>query len=144
VPGLFWSGVLVHAFGLVHAVLAAITLVLIGKFNYSAPVLQLQKHMATLRRVYAINAIACSAPWAVMWVPVLATFIGLNPANAALPWLQLNLILGVSGALFIYALAWFVHRRTKREGRESGFLGTSNAIRRSRELLGEIAEFERG
>lgn len=147
VPGLFWSGLLVHAFGVAHVALAGITLALIGTFDYSAPVLRIQKQMAQLRRVYAINANVCGAPWWVMWLLVVLAFAGLGevePAAGTPLWIQLSLALGVAGWLATYALGWFAHRRARRAGREGGLIDESDAIRRGRALLDEIAEFERG
>ena len=147
VPGLFWSGVLVHAFGVAHVALGGITLGLVGTIDYSAPVLRIQKQMARLRSVYAVNANVCGPPWWVMWVLVVVAFAGLGPADPAggTPlWIRLALALGVAGWLATYALAWLVRRRARRAGREGGLVEDSGAIRRGRALLDEIAEFERG
>lgn len=146
VPGLFWSGVLVHAFGVAHVALAGITLGMIGTFDYSAPVLRIQKQMARLRCVYAASANVCGAPWWVMWVLVVVAFAGLgrvDPAAGTPLWIQISLALGVAGWLGTYALSWLSSRRARRAGREGGLLDESGAIRRGRALLDEIAEFER-
>ena len=109
--------------------------------------LRIQKQMARLRSVYAVNANVCGAPWWVMWVLVVVAFAGLGPADPAggTPlWIRLALALGVAGWLATYALAWLVRRRARRAGREGGLVEDSGAIRRGRALLDEIAEFERG
>ena len=147
VPGLFATGIVLHAFGVVTMVMAIITMSLIGTMDYTAPVLKIQKRFALLRRFHAINATVCGAPWWVMWVLVVVAFAGLGPADPAggTPlWIRLALALGVAGWLATYALAWLVRRRARRAGREGGLVEDSGAIRRGRALLDEIAEFERG
>jgi len=146
VPGLFWTGVLVHAFGVAHAALAGITLGLVGSIDYSAPVLRIQKQMARLRRFHAVNSNVCGAPWWVMWVLVVVAFAGLGEARptAGTPlWIQLSLALGIVGWLGTYALAWWARRRARIAGRDGGLVDESLSIRRGRALLDELAEFER-
>jgi hypothetical protein len=147
IPGLFWAGVLVHAFGVAHVALAGITLGLIGTIDYAAPVLRIQKQMARLRCFYSFNANVCGAPWWVMWVVVVIAFAGLgqvDPAAGTPLWIQLNLALGLVGWLATYAWSWTASRRARQAGRDDGLLEESGAIRRGRALLDEIAEFERG
>ncbi len=146
VPGLFWAGVLVHAFGVAHVAFAGLTLGLIGTIDYSAPVLRIQKQMARLRCFHGVNAHACGAPWWVMWVLVVVAFAGVGEAKpvAGTPaWIQASLALGVVGWLGTYAWSWIAHRRARAQGGHGGLVDESGAIRRGRALLDEIAAFER-
>ena len=143
VPGLFWAGIAVHAFGVAHAALAGITLGLSGTIDYSAPVVHIQKQMARLQRFYAFNANVCGAPWMVMWLPVTVAFAGLGPEDpvAGTPgWIRLSLAVSGLGLVAMYAWNWRTRRRARRGGR--GF-DESGAIRRGRALLDELAELER-
>jgi len=78
VAGLLVAGIAVHAFGVLTILGATATLVLAGRVDYAAPVLQIQRQLAALLRVYALNAGLCGAPWWIMWVPVVVAFAGLG------------------------------------------------------------------
>ena len=101
--GLLISGVLVHAFGLLHVVMAGITLGLAGTIDYAAPVLRIQKQLARLLKVYVFNANLCGAPWWILWVLVVIAVAGLNPATAQTqtpPWIWISLALGTVCLLY--------------------------------------------
>ncbi|MGY1519887.1 hypothetical protein [Luteimonas sp. A482] len=149
VPGLLASGLLVHAVGLMTAVMAAMTITFSASIDYSAPVLRIQKKMATLLRLQALNSGLCGAPWWIMWLPVVLAFAGLgevDPAAGTPAWIAASLAVGIAGLLGTWAwAAW----RTKRAGRASAD-GTgcrsndgSDGIRRGQRLLDELARFER-
>lgn len=145
VPGLFASGLLVHAFGVATAVFAAITLVLLGTVDYSAPVLKIQKRMTLLRRFYGLNALLCGLPWWIMWLPVVVAFAGLDaqdPAAGTPAWVRASLAISVAGLLATAGGAWILHRRARAAGR-GGLLDESPSLRRGAETLDEIAGMER-
>ncbi|MBB1472554.1 hypothetical protein H5368_05885 [Luteimonas sp. MC1782] len=152
VAGLFASGILVHAFGVLNIALAGITLGLVASIDYSAPVLRIQQQMARLLRVYGINANAAGLPWWIMWVLVVVAVSGLGatPAAAATPaWIQASLAVGVAGLLGTWLYAW----RRRRNPALPGAATDANAhpcvadggdgIRRGQQILDEIARFER-
>ncbi|MBB6598726.1 hypothetical protein [Luteimonas sp. MC1825] len=152
VAGLFASGILVHAFGVLNIALAGITLGLVASIDYSAPVLRIQQQMARLLRVYGINANATGLPWWIMWVLVVVAVSGLGatPAAAATPaWIQASLAVGVAGLLGTWLYAW----RRRRNPALPGAATDANAhacvadggdgIRRGQQILDEIARFER-
>ncbi|KAF1686521.1 hypothetical protein B1992_08215 [Pseudoxanthomonas broegbernensis] len=144
VPGLFWSGLLVHAFGVAHAALAGITLGLLGTIDYAAPVLRIQKQLSRLRGFHVFNAAVCGAPWWIMWLPVVVAFAGFGTRGQPGPtpgWVAISLAIGVAGLLATYALAWRAHRRARSRNAAGPF--DNAGVERARALLGEIAEFER-
>ena len=146
VPGLFWSGILVHAFGVAHAALAGITLGLVGTIDYAAPVVRIQKQLSRLDCFYAFNSNICGAPWMVMWLPVTLAVAGLSqvePAAGTPPWILASLLASVVGLLAIYAWSWRVRRRRRAGAGGGQAFDESGSIRRSRALLEELAEFER-
>lgn len=145
VPGLLATGILVHAFGIVTAAAAGITLGLIGSIDYSAPVLKIQKRMGVLMRFYALNANVCGAPWWIMWVLVVVAFSGLGEADprAATPaWIWISLAIGAVGLLATWAFMW---KRRHSPAADDGVCAADGAdgIRRSQRILDEIALFER-
>ncbi len=150
VPGLLAAGIIVHAFGVVTAVMAGLTVALAGSIDCSAPVLRIQKRMAQLLRLQTLNSSVCGLPWWVMWVLVVVAFSGLgevDPAAGTPAWIALSLGVGVAGLLGTWAWAAWSGRR----GRGSRLAAAvdrsvadgSDGIRRGQRLLDEIAEFER-
>src|SRR5690606_33872545 len=76
--GLLAAGIIVHAFGVLTAVMAGLVIALAASIDYSAPVLRIQKRMALLLRLQTLNSNACGLPWWVMWVLVVIAFAGLG------------------------------------------------------------------
>lgn len=143
VPGLFATGIALHALGVVTMVMAFITMGLIGSMDYTAPVLTIQKRFALLRRVHAVNTMVCGAPWWIMWLLVVAGFAGLgdvDPATGTPAWVAWSFFASVAGFLGTVAAVYWrgVRRPAADKGREE-----SVGIRRGRAVLDEIARFER-
>jgi len=145
--GLLISGILVHAFGLLHVIMAGLTLGLAGTINYDAPVLRIQKQFARLLKVYVLNANLCGAPWWILWVLVVIAVAGLNPNTAQVQtplWIWISLALGAGGWLGTWAWLW--HRRhapAKPAAEGEPCVGDGgDSIRRSQRVLDEIAAFE--
>lgn len=151
-PGLLITGLVVHAFGLLTLLAAVVTLVHMSRIDPAAPVLEIQRRLASLLRVYGINAALCGVPWWVMWILVVVAFAGLGevPATGGTPaWITWNLAIGVVGTLATWAYAW--HRRPRGQRGADSATGTTrdradgaDGIRRSQRLLAEISEFEAG
>ena len=74
VPHLLVSGLLVHAYGLAITILAGITLGMIRRIDYAAPVLGIQKQLAELRRFYIRNGMVAGLSWWLLWMPFMAMF----------------------------------------------------------------------
>ncbi|GGD37515.1 hypothetical protein [Pseudoxanthomonas indica] len=145
--GLLISGVLVHAFGLLHVVMAGITLGLAGTIDYAAPVLRIQKQLARLLKVYVLNANLCGAPWWILWVLVVIAVAGLNPATAQTqtpPWIWISLALGTVGWLGTWAWLWLRRNKPTQVNADGApCVGDGgDSIRRSQRVLDEIAAFE--
>lgn len=145
-PGLLISGILVHAFGVLHVAMGGLTLALIGTIDYAAPVLRIQKQMARLLKFYTLNANLCGAPWWILWVLVVIAFAGLNPqaVHAQTPaWIWISLVLGVVGWLGTWAWLWLRRKRPLPASGDGACVGDGgDGIRRSQRTLDEIAAFE--
>ena len=148
VTGLFATGLVVHAFGVLTVVLAALTIVLAATLDPEGPVLRVQKRLDLLLRLQTLNGVACGAPWAVMWLLVVVAFAGLghhNEAAAPTPaWIAWCFWIGILGTLLAWAWMW---RQYRRKDPDAGTFvpradGT-DSIRRSQRLVDEIARFER-
>lgn len=149
VAGLLAAGILVHAFGIITTVAAVITLALVGTIDYSAPVLKIQKQMATLLRFYTLNANVCGLPWWIMWVLVVVAFTGLgqvDPQAAAPAWIWISLAVGVLGLLGTWGFSLWKRRKPATErpaGEETCVADGADGIRRGQRILEEIARFEK-
>lgn len=150
VPGLLLGGVLVHAFGVANAVMAAITLCLAAGVDSAAPVLRIQRRMAVLRCVQALNAGVCAAPWWVMWIPVVVAIAGVQapgPETGNAPWLLASLAIGTAGLVATWGWSlwrWRRHRDLDMAPDATDAGDGCDGIGRAQRLLEEIARFERG
>lgn len=144
-PGLFATGILLHAFGIAHVAFAGIVAGLASTVDYAAPVLAIQKRLRLLLRVQMLNSNACGAPWWILWVLVVVGFAGLSPghaANAATPaWILASLAIGTIGMIATWV--W-----TARAARKPGSLHArmddgADGIRRNLHLFDDIERFER-
>ncbi len=144
VPGLFASGIALHAFGVLTVAMAALTIGLAAAIDYSAPVLVIQKQMARLLRFYTVNSNLCGAPWWVAWVLVVIAFAGLGGVDAAAPtptWILVSLVLGVVGTLATWG--WTLLRGARTRDASAPCADGGDGIRCSQRLLDEISSFER-
>ncbi len=144
VPGLFASGIALHAFGVLTVVMAALTMGLAALIDYSAPVLVIQKQMARLLRFYTVNSSLCGAPWWIAWVVVVIAVAGLGDVDAAAPtpaWILVSLVLGVVGTLATWG--WTLLRGERTRDASVTCADGGDGIRRGQRLLDEIAQFER-
>lgn len=144
IAGLLVSGIALHAFGVLTVAMAAATLVLAGTIDYAAPVVEIQKRMARLLRVFMLNAALCGAPWWVMWVFVVLGFAGLGEVDPQAPtpgWIWACLAIGGVGLLATWG--WFLRAEQRASDRPLAPMHDgADGIRSGRRLLDDIARFE--
>ncbi|MFT4196950.1 MAG: serine/threonine protein kinase [Pseudoxanthomonas sp.] len=141
------AGITMQAYGVAATALAGATLGRILAMDYAAPVLEIQKRLAALRRLYVVNGMVAGLPWWFLWVPVLMTLSGLANVDLyarapSMVWIGLGV-----GAAGLLATAWF-HRwsRSPRRPRLARALEDSlsgGSLRRARGFVDELAQFER-
>ena len=141
------AGVVMHLYGIAIIIIAGVTHGRLSRIDYSAPVLGIQKQLASLRKLYVIGGMCVGLPWWLLWVPAaMMAFKGLFGAdfyaNSPLT-VWISLPLGVVGLL---ATAWF-HRWSRQPSRprlakvmESSLTGAS--LRNAQAILDEITQFE--
>lgn len=141
------AGIVVHAYGVATVIAAGVTLGRISAIDYSRPVLEITRQMATLRRTYLINGMVAGLPWWFLWyavLVVLASFSGTDLVSQVPLMGVIALAIGVIGLL----ATWWFHRWSRQPQRaafgkrlDDGAAGGS--IRRSQALLDELTSFER-
>lgn len=142
-PAVLACGLALHAYGLVMIALAARNLYLLGRVDYAAPVLGIQRRIARLRafrvRVETpVNLVACSF----LWIPVawfaLATLGARVSLGGFLAW---SLASSVAGVALLAGTAWALRRMG--HGRAVAGEAAGRSLRRAEAALDELARFER-
>lgn len=145
-PGLLAAGLTVHAFGVINIIAASLTLTLMARLDASAPVLELQKRFALLKRFYTLNGIVCGLPWWILWVVVVLAIAGLGhePSPSGTPlWIWINLGVGAAGVLATWAFyLWSQSPGRPRLAKVMRDAAAGASLREAQALLDEIREFE--
>lgn len=142
--GLFATGLLLHAFGVLNVAFAGIVCSLATTADYDAPVLAIQKRLRLLLRLQVLNSAVCGAPWWIMWVLVVVGFAGLSPARAtgATPaWIWIGLAIGVAGTLATWA--WMARAARRPDRLAARIDDGADGIRRNLRLFEDVERFER-
>ncbi len=140
------AGVLVHAYGVITVIAAGVTLSRISAIDYSRPVLEIARQMASLRRTYLISGMVVGLPWWFMWYPVKVVFASFHDIDLVSHVPLMAIIAVTVGVLGLLGTWWF-HRWSRQPQRaafgkrlEDGAAGGS--IRRGQQLLDELSAFE--
>ena len=145
--GLLISGIIVHVYGVVAIMLAGITIGMIQRLDYAAPVLVIQKQLVQLRSFYIRSGMVVGLTWWLFWIP----FVG-----ALFSWLAgvdfyanmgdaIGWCIG-SGVVGLIA-TWAFHRWAQRSGRARLQKAmddsmTGGSLRKAQSILDEIRRFE--
>jgi hypothetical protein len=135
VPNLLVTGLLLHLYGIAMVIAAARNLFLVGRANETAPVVELQRRVATLRAWRIREGRWFGIVGCFMWVALIVWAFGLLGVDivAARPAFVGFLLLTAVVCLGVFA--WVTRLERAPEGR---------AVHRARERLDEIAHFEAG
>ncbi len=140
------AGVIVQLYGVVTIALAGGTLARISTIDYAAPVLEIQKQLAALRKFYINNGMITGLPWWVLWVPALMVLAGLGGGDlyARAPsviWIGLGI--GITGLLATWWFhRWAHHPSRSQLGKRLDDSAVGGSIRKTQSLIDEIARFE--
>lgn len=123
VPHLLIAGLVMHVYGVGTVLAGGVVCSGIARIDHAAPVLELQRRLARLRRNYVISGLCVGLPWWVMWVPFIMTLAmsatGIDiyaVANASSPltnWLNISAAVGVLGLFG----TWVLHRWSRNPSR---------------------------
>lgn len=158
VGGSFWTGHLgvahlmiygltVHLYGIMMIIFAARDLFLIKQFDYSAPVLILQKQIADLRAWHQRAGLWFGITGCFIWIPLLLMFfhdLGAdvwrrNPSVVGWFFLSALISIGVLAAI----VAWSRRPGQEKFARSLEASSAGRSVKRAQSLLDEIAQFER-
>lgn len=140
------AGIAVQVYGIATIAFAGETIRRIRAIDYSAPVVEIQKQIAALRRTYIISGMVGGLPWWFLWVLILAVLAGLGGVDLyakapGLIWIGLGI-----GGVGLLATWWF-HRWWRSPARpalaqrlDDSIAGTS--LRKARAQLDELRRFE--
>ena len=148
--GLPWTtvvaGIVVQLYGIATLAMAGQTLLRIREIDYTRPVVDIQKRLATLRRTYLVNGMLAGLPWWFLWVPLLMVLAGLAGVDLfakapSVVWIGMGI--GIVGLL----ATWWFHRwsRSPRRPRLAKAMEdsvTGGSLRKAQAILGEISHFE--
>lgn len=146
------AGIVVHVYGVATIIASGVVLGGIARIDRSAPVLELQRRLAQLRKTYFIGGMCVGLPWWVFWVPFMMTLAmsatGIDIyalAHASSPltnWLHIGLGVGVLGLL----ATWVFHRWSRHPDRAA--LGArlddaaaGGSLRRAQAELNELKRY---
>lgn len=140
------AGVVVHAYGVLCVVMACMVLGRLDGLDYAAPVLEIQKQLARVRRTYVLSGMVAGLPWWFLWVLILMVLVGLMGGDLyahvpLLVWIGLGI-----GAAGLAGTAWF-HRwsrgdRRPRLAQAMDDAVTGRSLRKAQAQLDEVLRFE--
>jgi hypothetical protein len=145
-PALLVAGLVLQVYAVLMIVLGLRVIVSIRTLDLDAPVVDIQKALAGLRRSYVMTGFVVGMPWWLLWIPLAMVVFGVDlTGRFSWAWLSINLVgsaVGIAGTLWSFRHLWIEpedsERRLSIEASVSG-----DSFRRAQGFLDEIARFER-
>lgn len=144
-PHLLAMGLVMHVYGLVVILSCARMQMLASRVDIAAPVLEIQRRLAELRRFYVRSALWLGLPWFVLWIPcvlmLLAARYGAD-VYARQPGVVLivTAVCAALWALTLFLIQWA--QRRPRMARALDAAAAGGSLNRAQARLDEIARFE--
>ncbi|UHQ24483.1 serine/threonine protein kinase [Lysobacter sp. 5GHs7-4] len=147
VPHLLAFGLIVHVYGIALIACGGMVQAMIAGVDYAAPVLDIQKQLARLRKFYVRTGMVVGLSWWLFWMPFMAalfmSLFGADMYRNAPSVFVIGSAIGVAGLL----ATWWFHRWSRHPSRprlaramEDSVTGRS--LRRAQAIADEIARFE--
>lgn len=142
----FATGIALHVYGVALVASAIVVLSLVGRIDYTAPVVAIQIALARLRRTYIATGLALGLPWWFLWVPYaiaivrVATGVDLCRHMAGpLAWM---LGVGIAGlAVTLAAIRAALRSQRPRLAQVLRDSAAGRSLRRAQADLDEVARF---
>ena len=141
------AGIVLNAYAIVTTIAAGVVLGQLSRIDYSAPVLEIQKHLLRVRTLYVRSALIAGLPWWFLWVVILIVLFGLAGVDLfaqapLLVWGGLGVgVIGVAATLWF--LRWSQHPQRAEFGQRVDTHLTGYSLRNAQAQLEELARFER-
>lgn len=145
-PHLIVAALLVQAYGVAAIASAGRTMQLIREFDYSVPVLTMQRQLAVLRAWHVRTGVWLGQAWWFLWMPcvmIVAAALGVDVWRRAPQVLWFGAAVGVAGVVVMEAAARLSRRprwRWLAVLNDDAMAGAS--LRRAQGVIDEIARFE--
>lgn len=147
VTHLFCTGLILHVYGVATIIAAGMTLGKIRSIDYAAPVLSIQKQLASVRRVYVGSGIAVGYSWWLLWIPfavVVFDYLGVDIYTVAPGFVWISVAVGVAGLLAMWGFhRWASSSHRGPFGQRYAESLSGGSLRRAQRVLDEIAQFEK-
>jgi hypothetical protein len=145
-PALLVAGLVLHAYAVLMIALGSRVIVAVRALDLDAPVVEIQRALARLRRSYVMTGFVVGMPWWLLWIPLVMVVFGVDLVTfGSQKWLVVNLVIGVAGiagTLWYFRHLWLEPKGSeRRRGVEDSFSG--KGFRSAQAFLDEIARFER-
>jgi hypothetical protein len=96
---LLWAGLVMHLYGVITIGLSVRQLFLLATVDHTAPVVELQRKLASLRRERIRTELVLGLPWWYLWVAAAMVgaklLLGVDLYAVAPGWIQLTLVAGI-------------------------------------------------
>lgn len=140
-PHLLACSLFMLAYGLLTVIFGGVTLGKIAHIDYTAPVVEIQKRVGTLHRLYALASMCLGLPWWFLWIAIFAlemkANVGVDLFITLPAFIWISAAIGVAGFV---ATLWYLRWRN---ARSTGTPDDSDSPRSLREAKGELDEIER-
>ena len=146
VTHLFVTGLILHVYGVLAIITAGMTLGKIRSIDYAAPVLSIQKQVASVRRVYVGSGVVVGYCWWLMWIPfavVVFDHLGVDIIAVAPGFIGISVAIGIVGLLAMWGLhCWASNPRSGKFGQHYAESLSGGSVRRAQRILDEVKQFE--
>jgi len=148
-PHLLGAGLVLHAYGVITICLSVLQVLMIGRINYSAPVLTIQRQLAELHRFRIRTTMLLGLPWWLLWIPCTMVgamwLFGIDLYAESPGWIHVSLAIGVAGMLLTVWLARRLADRPPSSGTLRRLIDdmASCSLPRAAREMDDLARFER-
>lgn len=147
VAHLFCTGLILHVYGVATIITAGFTLGRIRGIDYAAPVLSIQKQLASVRRAYVGSGIIVGHSWWLLWIPfavVVFDFLGVDIYTVAPGFVLISIAIGIVGLLAMWGFhRWASSSRRGKFGQRYAESLGGGSLRRAQRVLDEVKRFEK-
>lgn len=144
VPHLLACSAFMLAYGVLTIVFGGVSLGRIASIDYTAPVVEIRKRVATLHRTHNLAHWCLGLPWWFLWLAIFALEMKANVgvdlfvAAPAFIWIS-----GAVGVVGFFATLWYFRRRDARRATMADDADAPRGLRDAKRALADITRFDR-